>query len=161
MNDLKISELHPQNSSSIVPLVQQVQQIHVNEYSHVFRADIPEIELIKFLESWLSKDNVTALIASNSGQKPLGYLIFEIQKREMTTLKKPSRTCIIHHIAVDTSFRQKGVAKMLIEAMKQRIELLDVDSIAAEYYAFNQSSAALMRSIGLQISSIKVDSGPI
>ncbi|MEO1143802.1 MAG: GNAT family N-acetyltransferase, partial [Pseudomonadota bacterium] len=131
MSNLIISELPPLDSSSIVHLVKQVQQIHVEQYPDVFRSDIPEAELVKFLEDWLSNDNVTALIATDPEQYPIGYLIYEIQIRGKTILKKSSRTCFIHHIAVDESYRKKGIAKELIKEMKQRIKLADLDSIAS------------------------------
>ncbi len=158
MTELMICELEPHDASSIIPLINQVQRIHAERLPETFRENIPAAELEAFLRNWLSRENVTALLATGSKGKPVGYLIFEIQAKEPGTFKKPNTTCFLHHIAVDEHHRRQGVGTALIDEMKQRAQQNRAVSIVSEYYAFNHASSALMKSAGLEPVSIVVES---
>lgn len=146
---IAIAELAPADARRIVPLFDQVQRMHVAAHPDIFRADTPDGEKEAFLREWLSREAMTALVALSEDGTALGYLIYEIRVREASAVQRASRTGFLHHIAVDEACRGRRIGARLVAAMKDRLRAAGVGTIQSDHYAFNDASAALMRSAGL------------
>ena len=152
---MTVSQLAAENAHTIVPLLEQVQRLHVqampDEYTVLSDRDAAEL----FLREWLQDPNVTCLIYTETA-RPEGYLIYEIQTRGGSLLKQSQTQAMIHHICVDVDFRRMGRGKALIAAMRERLAETQVKRISAVHAAFNIPSAQLLASCGLKPTHVTV-----
>jgi GNAT superfamily N-acetyltransferase len=148
--EFSIRVLEPHESDLVLPLLEVVQAVHSSARPDVFRVDTDRIELSNFLQEWLAGPQMTALVATTSGGRACGYLVFEVQERERQPLHQPSRRGFLHHVCTDPLSRRVGIATALIEAMKQRLHALGIERVATAYWAFNTPSAALMTKAGFK-----------
>ena len=146
--DLSIRVIGSQEADLILPLLEIVHSVHSSARPDIFRVDTDRSELSSVLQKWLAQSTMTALVAMNSDGRAYGYLIFEVQEREMHPLLQPSRRGFLHHICVDPSIRRIGIAAALVAEMKQRLRALGIERVATAYWAFNAPSAALMAKVG-------------
>ena len=138
-----------EEAACILPLLQQVQAIHVDVHPDHYQANPDPDEVLAFLHDWLSSDNTEALVAFAPNGSALGYLIFEIETRKPWVLKHGQQWGMLHQIAVDQAWRRIGVGAALIDEMKARLRARSVSRIRTVYAAFNAPSAALMRKAGI------------
>jgi len=144
-----IATLAPSDAPRLVPLFDQVQRIHAVAHPALFRTDIPESEKAVFLEDWLSQDATHALVALSEAGDVLGYLIYELRERAASVVQRANRIGFLHHIAVDEAHRGRRIGSRLMEDMKDRLRRDGITALHSEHFAFNEASAALMRSAGL------------
>lgn len=145
---MQISELSPDRSTVIVPLLQQVHALHVAHEPHLLHADPDPQSLTEFLSNWIKKDSVTALIIGPP-ETPCAYLIYEVEKRPGSVLTQPETRVTLHHISVDAAHRRQGLGRALITEMTHRARAAGIDRIATTFAPFNTASAALMKACGL------------
>jgi ribosomal protein S18 acetylase RimI-like enzyme len=145
-----IRPLDAAEAGAIVPLLHQVQALHVAAHPDLFRADVADADIASELTDWLARDGVSALVAASPEGALVGYLICEIEDRPATALMvEVRRRAVLHHIAVDAAWRRRGVATRLVAALRARLRDEGITRVRTVYYAFNDASAALMRSAGL------------
>lgn len=146
---LLIETLAPDDAADLLPLLDQVQALHVDAHPEIFHADSPPQERADFLGKWIATDQVTALVARGTQQRILGYAIFEVSERPAGVLKRARKQAVLHHVTVSAEHRGGGIGKCLINEVKIRARTAGADAIVADYFCFNQASAALMRSAGM------------
>jgi len=154
-----IIDLTPADAKRVIPLFDQVQQLHVAMHPELFRADAPEDEKEAFLRDFLSDDDTHALVALSEDGEALGYLIYEIRDRPANAVQRANRIGFLHHIAVDAAHRGQRLGSRLIEGMKDHLRRAGIVTIQSDYFAFNEASAALMRSAGMVPLRIGVQGG--
>jgi aminoglycoside 3-N-acetyltransferase I len=79
-----------------------------------------------------------------------GYLIYEIETRPSTPMRRGETRAILHVISVDATHRGQGVGSALIQAMRAELDPEAVQTIATTYATFNTPSAALMARAGFE-----------
>lgn len=149
MLSLKISELDSTDAEHLLPLLYQVQNLHIAAHPDIFRHETPSSELVEFLEKWLANENVSALVARTDDGAIIGYLIYELQHRGVSALKHSGQIGFLHKVSVDEAYRGQRVGSRLVEELKLRLRRIGITQMGSEYFAFNKASAALMRSVGL------------
>lgn len=154
---VKIVGLQAEDASRLLPLLSQVQAMHVPAHPDIFHDDASETEREGFLRGFISRDDVTALVAITEEGYVIGYLIYEIQARDASSLKSAFQVGFLHHIAVDETRRGQGVGSELIMEMKTRLRATGISKLRSEHFAFNTQSAALLQSAGLSPLRITVE----
>jgi len=152
-----IREIYATEAATLLPLLNQVQSLHAAAHPQVFRNDTDGGQVAAFLNEWVSRDEITALVAVSEAGTIVGYAICEIQEHKESLLKKATRHGLIHHVSVDEEYRGQGIGLCLIEEIKSRLRARAVLRVQSEHYAFNQASAALMRKAGLEPLRVTVD----
>jgi GNAT superfamily N-acetyltransferase len=148
--DWIIRQIDGADAACILPLLDQVQAIHVEAHPDHYRDDYDGEEVLAWLRDWLSSEGTTALVAFAPEGSALGYLIFEVEARALSPLKHAQRWGMLHQIAVDQAWRRAGVGSALIGEMKARLRDQGIDQVRTVYAAFNSASAALMHKAGLK-----------
>ena len=69
-----IRQIAPDQAACLLPLMEQVQAIHVEAHLDHYRADPDPDELLAFLSNWLRRDTATALVAFAPDESILGFL---------------------------------------------------------------------------------------
>ena len=151
-----IVELPADDAGKVLPLLAQVQDLHVDARPDIFRGDAPPTEREEFLRQFMAREGVTAL-ACLQQDTAIGYLIYELQERGPSALKQAARVGFLHQVAVDHAHRRRGIATALMEEMKARLRAAGATSLRSEHYAFNIPSAKLMASAGMQPLRITVE----
>ena len=130
----------------ILPLVAQVQALHVRREPGYFQPDQDAAALIGFFSARLAEGQ-TLLIDERQG-RVAGYALFFVDERPENLFSKAHRVGHLDQICVDHGFRRQGVGRALIGAMQAQLRAPGIDGWTADYWAFNAASDALMRSSG-------------
>jgi ribosomal protein S18 acetylase RimI-like enzyme len=147
---MKILPLPPKDAARLVPLLQDLHVLHVQHQPARYPANPKDQILADWLQDWLSRESLTALIAESPQGALLGYVIYGVETRPHEPLRSGETRCMIHHIAVTKAFRRMGVGLALLHEVKRQAKCQNVDSIATSYAPFNTASAGLFQSLGLQ-----------
>lgn len=151
-----ISELPIDKAAALVPLTLMVQKLHSDHDPDRYVSAPDPADVARFLQDWIARDTVTALIAGPV-HAPYGYLIYEIEPRGASVLRRAERRAMLHHICVAPDHRKRGVARALIAHMKQQDDVQTCDTCMTSYGAFNTPSAALMRAAGFTPAVVFAD----
>ena len=152
----KIVDLQANDAGILLPLLEQVQKLHVDARPDIFRGDASLAEREEFLRQFIAREGVTALVCLQQ-DTAIGYLIYELQERGPSALKQAGRVGFLHQVGVEAAHRRRGIASALLEEMKTRLRAAGATSIRSEHYAFNAPSAQLMTSAGMQPLRITVE----
>ncbi|WP_027238196.1 GNAT family N-acetyltransferase [Leisingera caerulea] len=147
---MNIIEVPAKEAERLVPMLQDLHALHV---IHQPERHIPapgSDGLAKWLQDWLSGEDVFALAAESPQGTLLGYLIYELQERPALPVRPAETRAMLHHISVTEAWRRMGVGKALVEAMQARALNAGATVIAATYAPFNTASAALMKGMGME-----------
>lgn len=147
---MKILDLPPNEAARLIPLLQELHSLHVEHQPARYPAAPSDAELEQWLRAWLQDDAVTALIAESPQGALLGYVIFGIEQCPSLPIRYEETRIMVHHITTAKAFRRMGVGLALLAAVKQRAKAQDINVIATTYAPFNQASAGLFQSLGLQ-----------
>lgn len=152
----RIVDLQANDAGILLPLLEQVQKLHVDACPDIFRGDAPLAERDAFLRQFIAREGVTALVCLQQ-DTAIGYLIYELRERGLSALKQAARVGFLHQVGVEAAHRRRGIASALLEEMKTRLRAAGATSIRSEHYAFNAPSAQLMTSAGMQPLRITVE----
>ncbi len=150
MVDIRIEPLSADQAELLLPLLDQVQALHVAAMPSIFHADATPEEKAAFLRHWLDAENIFARVARLSDGALIGYAIYELQHRQQSVLTRSNVSGFLHHIAIDAAYRGKGVGGQLLAQVQEDLRAQGAKDIYTEYFCFNAASAALMRSTGLE-----------
>ena len=142
-----IQELEPQDAACLIPLLRQVHDLHVIAHPDLYRAEPPDQDLAAFLQNWIARPEVTALIAGTV-PNPSGYLIYEIETRPASVLRHAETRAMLHHICVEAAARREGIGQAMIGKMAETLRARRISNMVTTYAAFNSASAALMARAG-------------
>ena len=147
---MRIIDIPASEAARLVPLLQDLHALHVTHQPARHTTTPDQQELEGWLHDWLATEGVFALGAESPQGALLGYLIYQIEHREALPVRAAETRATLHHIAVQDVWQRMGVGKALVEKMKAEICAKNVPVIVTTYGTFNEASAALMTSMGLQ-----------
>ncbi len=137
----------------LMTLTEEVQALHVEEEPGFF-APFHPAELRAWWESELARPDLFVLLALSGGE-PVGCLTLAIVDRPRTLFGPGRRMGAIDMIVVTSRFRRQGVGRALIAAARVRAEAAGCTELAAEHYAFNTASGALLEAAGFRVLRIR------
>ena len=94
----EITVLPPESAALLLPLLAQVQDMHLRAHPDIFHGDAPQAQRDAFLRDFIARPNVTALGCRDEDGEVIGYLIFERQTRDASALKCAERVGFLHQI---------------------------------------------------------------
>ncbi|MCR8827097.1 GNAT family N-acetyltransferase [Pseudosulfitobacter koreensis] len=151
-----ITTLPAAHAGVLEPLLRQVHDLHVaHQPTHYLPTPAPSV-LRGFLTDWLAEPYITALVAGDPSA-PVGYLIYEEERRAASVLKPARHRAVLHHICVDAGHRRKGIAAALIAHMRAGCRAAGIGQITVSYGAFNKASARTMAQAGLEPVTVVAD----
>ena len=157
MEDVTVGTLDPLDAAALLPLLREVQSLHVAAHPETFRSDLDADGLTTSLRGWLERDGIAAIVARDGSNAVVGYAIWEVQERGAEMLTKARRRGFIHHLAVKEACRGRGVGTRLVAEVKARLRAAGIHKLGAEHLAANRASAALMHKTGLLPRSVVVE----
>jgi len=146
---MKIIDIQPSDADRLVPLLQELNAIHAAHQPARHTANSNDKDLSNWIADWITLPEVHALGAESPQGALLGYLIYAIEDRPALPVRAAEQRAMLHHIAVEESWRRMGIGKALISELKARVMAQRISTIAATYAPFNTASAGLMHGMGL------------
>lgn len=131
----------------IVRLNGVVQQLHAKLSPDIFRADWVSSDLQLFWSDRLDHENSEIVIAVLDGRS-VGYVWFEIQKREGDALHMRRCRVYVHHIAVDECARGAGVGSRLLERAELAAKEAGIGNVVLDAWASNSPAQSFFAARG-------------
>ena len=77
--------------------------------------------------------------------RPAGYVFGEIRRRAETPFSYAHEMLYLHHISVAPDFRNRGVGRALLEAVRAAAGEQGISLMAADVWSFNEDARAFFR----------------
>lgn len=106
----------------------------------------PDGKDVDFARDYMDKKNVYSLIAIDEGT-PVGFIVFEQGKSEHddTAIKEFIE---IYELMVDSSYRGKGLGRMLMSAAEEKSKELGYDWVKLYCSSYNDSALGFYEGLG-------------
>lgn len=132
-----------------------VQELHVSARPDHFKPTSAP-DLAEWYGSLLSKPATRIWIAEEDG-KPVGYVMAVLHETQGNLFIQARRWCEIDQIAVDSNYREKGVARaLLLEALASaRAEGINV--IETSCWSFNGDAHVFFQRLGFLPKSVRLE----
>jgi ribosomal protein S18 acetylase RimI-like enzyme len=121
---------------ALIQLNQVVQGLHAELYPDDFSRVTDASAVGAFFAARLVEP-ASAIGIAEADRAATGYVLFEIQARAETAFTLPRSRIYVHHIAVATDARRRGVATALMRHVEQRAALEGIDDIVLDTWAAN------------------------
>ncbi len=146
---MRIREATVADLPTIVSLNREVQTMHSGAFPEIF-GDPSDEEMVDAFGADMGGPDSHWLVAVEEEQQTIGYLNAEFQQRDETWCSVSRRICYLGGIVVAPEFRRRGIAKALLNALKQQAAARDIGQIELDVWAFNDESRKAFASLGFQ-----------
>lgn len=138
------SEVRQATKSDVHELVRLnalVQLLHARLYPNLFTSKPDSAELTRFFAELAAADkHWIGVVEGTEGL--LGYVWIEVHERGSTTFTKSVRRLHIHHIAVASDQRRKGVGSALLNWVFDQARAAGISEVTVEHWAANTEAHA-------------------
>lgn len=147
---IAVRDATPDDLPTLVDLVMEVQQLHVDGRPDLFR-EPDRMDLADFMSARLADHCV--LVAIIDGDV-VGYLLAEHEERDANPFRQAHSTWHVHHIAVNADTRRAGAGRTLIQALTDRARSIGSSSVQLSSWAFNSHAHEFFEAQGFAPMSI-------
>lgn len=144
-----ISTLTEPELHHIVPLLRDLNALHVDHVPERFHDDGSDADILRVLAEAQS-DGMRFLVYRTEGVVR-GYLGWQPRAVPDDALQHPLRVAVLDQIYVEPIWRRRGLASRLIARFEAEIAE-GFDGWLVQVHAFNKASAALMQKHGAQLA---------
>lgn len=127
-------------------LQQSVQKMHATAFPERFRSDVPREVMEQAVLASLQAPASCWLVAE--GQQPVGYLSADFRERSASWCAAAQSICYLSGLAVDLSYRRRGIARALVVELQHQAAARQVDSIELDVWAFNEQARQFFVGLG-------------
>ena len=103
----------------------------------------------EFFQKTLANPTNTIIIAETD-KVAIGYVWLERQEKPETSLKMAVRRLYVHHLAVSSSARRKGVATALMGHVEEHAASQGIPEIVLDTWAANQEALDFFATCGFE-----------
>jgi diamine N-acetyltransferase len=132
-----------------------VQDLHVQHRPDHFKPTLPE-DVSEWYRSLLQAQTARMWIAEEDG-RPAGYVLVKFQNWADNPFTRARTWCEIDQIAVDPSYRRRGIARALIVQAITEAKAQGVESIETASWAFNDDTHVVFRRLGFEVKSMRFE----
>jgi ribosomal protein S18 acetylase RimI-like enzyme len=126
----------PNDVQKIAKLNNEVQSIHSQAWPGIFRWPTKQHDVEKIIGEIVTAPQNRIFIAEDK-QGTKGYIFCEIIRRAEDAFHKPRELIYIHHIAVNSVSRGKGIGARLIKSAFDLAEDESIDLVMLDVWSFN------------------------
>jgi GNAT superfamily N-acetyltransferase len=128
---------------------------HVQERPEFFKQTQIE-EVAAWFRTWLEKPTTRSWIAE-LGSEPAGYLLMSEHQRAENTFCVARHWHEIDHVAVETQFRGRGIARALIETALAAAAATGASDVEIASWSFNTEAHAVFQRCGFRSRLLRFD----
>jgi len=153
--EVKIREARKEDYDSLLPLFQQVHDLHVTERSDIYIENSTPVEYDFYL-SQLS-DSKQAIFVAYGGKDIYAVVALKQEEVVANSFLRNRRILFINSLCVVENQRGTGIGKKMMEFICEYGKKLNVDSIELGVLENNKSAIRFYESIGLRTKSRKME----
>ena len=151
---IEIREARVEDCGQVLNLLTQLQNIHTEKRSDIFRSGQVAMSKEEFLAE-LGKENEKTIVAETEG-KIIGMIVLKIIKVNNPILQ--SRVVgLIDDFIVDPTYRKKGVGKELLDTARRIAIEKKVESLELNVWGFNESAIHFYMKNELKVQRITLE----
>ncbi len=130
----------------LVSLLRSLNMLHVQHLPHRFHDEARDPELLSFFQARQAKG--ARILAYFTEGLPRGYLMWEVEHRDMTCVTLARHQAVLDHIYVEPGWRRRGIGRRLITRFEAECAQVPCKEWISRVHSFNDASNALMRGAG-------------
>lgn len=123
----------------------------VHELHLAYRPDYFKPTRAEHVSAWfrsmLQKPAVLIWIAEDDGE-PVGYVLALLHERQENAFCSPRRWCEIDQIAVDDTWRRRGIARTLVQTALTEVRRRGIREVEMSSWSFNEAAHQAFRRLG-------------
>lgn len=149
MNEIRLRQAEADDIQTLYLLFSPVDQMHRDAHPEIFKqAEYPE-DIKKYYRSCILDPDSTIIIAERENQM-IGGVICSLETAPDIPILVPRKIACIENITVSLGFRNKGVGRLLIEAIQEWAEQRGASAIELTVWEFNRDAARFYERLGFQ-----------
>jgi shikimate dehydrogenase len=133
---------------ALVPLKASVHALHVERRPDFFKAMNLD-EVTAWVRERFEEQTTHVWMAEDDGN-PIGYMLATRRKREETPFSIARQWCEIEEVAIDESWRKRGIARALLERVVAHAHESGLDTVELSTWAFNEPAQAAFARMGFE-----------
>lgn len=145
---MKIRAMQEKDYGRIAELLEGIAALH-----HAGRPDIFGATGGKYDEGELRKlsadEKTRVLVAADESDEAVGYAICKLREYPLIGVRKAYRSFYVDDLCVDPASRRQGVARALMEAVKETARAEGCFNVELNVWEFNESARKFYESIGM------------
>ncbi len=145
-----ITEATLDDIPDVADLLRDLQALHVAHIPHRFHDAATPDMLRAFLAGAMG--NGARILLYRTDGVARGYLMWRVAEQARDVLRHDLRRAQLDHVMVQASWRRRGVARRLVTRFEADIATAGCTGWFSLVHAFNDASAALMRSAGADLA---------
>lgn len=132
----------------LVSLNRGVQEMHADAFPERFRRDVPAETVTAAFRAMIAAPSSYWLVAEE--KQPIGFLSAEFRQRDESWCVASHRMCYLAGIVVAPDYRQRGIARALLEELKREVAAQGVAGIELDVWTFNESAKRAFIQLGFR-----------
>ncbi|MGX9355037.1 N-acetyltransferase family protein [Roseobacteraceae bacterium S113] len=137
-----IAPLNASQAHRVLPLLRQVQDLHVAEAPFFFHGEGTDAEYLAHFQRGFDEKSAF-ILADIEGDTLRGYLFGFPEEVPATSFTRSRREMVLDQICVDTAHRGRGIGRALVSAFEALTRDAGISHWRASHWAFNTASQAL------------------
>lgn len=153
--EFKIREARIEDYDSLLPLFQQVHDLHVNERSDIYIDNLTPVEHDFYLSQL--RDSKQDIFVAYSEKGICAVVVLKQEEVVANSFLRNRRILFINSLCVAENQRNTGIGKKMMQFVCEYAKKLNVDSIELGVLENNKSAIRFYESIGLRTKSRKME----
>ena len=126
---------------------------HNKAFPNIFCEPNDHDEIVRYLRGFLKPKNPFQTRRNFSlvwtvDDEARGYVLYQLYRSSNVFFGRARWTCFVDDIAIDSAFRGRGGASMLMETLIKKVETLPNCVVSGQVWKKNDASEALFRKFG-------------
>lgn len=153
--NLIIRKAQPDDYDSLLPLFQQVHDLHVLERPDIYNENPVPVERGFYLRQL--SDNNQHLFVASSGTEIQAVVVMKVEDVTENSFMKARKILFVNSLCVKKEKRGSGIGKAMMEFVFDFGRKLNVDSIELGVSESNRTAIQFYESIGLKTKSRRME----
>jgi len=146
---MNIRQATPADSFLLSSLCMDVQRLHAEYHSEVFKTPQSADFASSFFDEMLADPEITIYIAEENAQA-LGYIFCKLIERPETPFTYPNRFLHIDQISIRPDAQERGAGTALMDRVEKLARELGVSKIQLDSWDFNTKAHAFFEGLGFE-----------
>lgn len=145
-----LSAAKPEDWQAVAAITRQVHELHVGWRPDIFR----HTENVYPLEYFMEDIEENRICVARQENLVIGYVLFHIWQTNSEG-SVPSKVLDIDDIAIDKSYRHRGIGKQIMQDLKEMAKEQDCSDIQLSVYPQNEAAIRFYEQCGFRIRNIR------
>jgi ribosomal protein S18 acetylase RimI-like enzyme len=145
---MKIRKATVADAPALVALNRSVQEMHADAFPERFRRNAPQETVERAFAAMIEAPSSYWLVAEED--QPVAFLSAEFRDRDESWYLVPHRLCYLAAVAVAPAFRQRGIARALLDELQREAAARGAFCIELDVWSFNEQARQAFARLGFR-----------